>query len=88
MDPLSVGPQSSGVANNDETSSVYRIKRRNQLVQSAELDALIVHVAATDVRAKQGAWVRRTLELIAMWPARSATELAEMHGYDPLPWKV
>ena len=41
-----------------------------------------------DRRSARGAWTRRTLELIAEWPARRAPELAAMEGQETLPWKV
>jgi hypothetical protein len=83
----------------DETSVLYRvqvsfagaddrIERRTQLLAPAELDAIVVKLAAMDARSKLGPWVQRTLELIAEWPARRAPELAEMHGYETLPWKA
>ena len=83
----------------DETSVLYRVRvsfvgaddrieRRTQLLASAELAAIAAKLGAMDGRSKQGPWIRRTLELIAAWPARRAPELAELHGYETLPWKA
>jgi hypothetical protein len=83
----------------DETSQLYRVRvsfagpddrieRREQLLAPNELKALSGKLAAMDARSTHGPWTRRTLELIATWPARRAPELAEMHGYETLPWKA
>jgi hypothetical protein len=83
----------------DETSVPYRVcvsfagpddrvERREQLLDPAELEAIVAKLAAMDARSKQGPWVQRTLELIHAWPARRAPELAEIHGYETLTWKA
>jgi hypothetical protein len=83
----------------DETSQLYRvqvsfagaddrIERREQLLTPTELEALKAKLSAMDSRATHGPWIHRTLELIATWPARRAPELAELHGYETVPWKA
>jgi hypothetical protein len=83
----------------DESSQVYRVRvsfagaddrveLRAQLLTPAELDAVATTLATMDSRSKTGPWTRRTLELIGEFPARRAPELAEIHGYETLPWKA
>jgi hypothetical protein len=83
----------------DETSRPYRVRvsfagaddrveLRAQLLTPAELESVTGKLAAMDTRSKTGPWTRRTLELISAFPARRAPELAEMHGYETLPWKA
>jgi hypothetical protein len=83
----------------DETSRLYRVRvsfagaddrteRRAQLLELAELEALTAKLATMDSRSTRGPWTRQTLKLIAAWPARRAPELAELHGYETLPWKA
>jgi hypothetical protein len=96
--PASAGARAR-VAKVDETSQLYRVRvsfagaddrieRRNQLLTADELDALAAKLAAMDARSKTGPWIRRTMELIAEFPARRAPELAKMHGYETIPWKA
>ena len=93
------GVRGARAAQPDENSQLYRVEvafagvddrvsRRSQLLTDAELATMITKLTAMDTRASSGPWTLRTLGIIATWPARRAPELAELLGYETLPWKA
>jgi hypothetical protein len=65
-----------------------RIARRRTLLSPEELDAMVDRLDSMDTRSRQGPWTRRSLELIAAWPARRAPDLAAMDAMETAPWKA
>ena len=89
----------SRTARPDATSQVYCIRLtyagpdpraalREQRLSDAEIDAMLARLSTMDRRSTRGPWVLQALDLIATWPARRASELAELAGWETAPWKA
>ncbi len=87
----------SRTARPDETSRPYRVTLRfegadsrmalREDIEPTAIASLIDRLDAMDGRSSRGAWTRRTLELISIWPGRRAPELAEMEGRETVAFK-
>lgn len=85
-------------AHPDPDSPVYRVRvgyrgadprvaLRGELLDAAELVAMLEHLRAVDAGASRP-WAFQALGLVAAWPGRRAPELAELAGWPTAPWKA
>lgn len=64
-----------------------RIALRETLLAPVELTEMLARLDTIDARATQP-WAHQALDLIRAWPGRRAPELAELAGWQTLPWKA